>query len=147
MRKGQNLTWLLAIWSIVLPTMLMAQPCPPATPTIVINEIHYNPPSSPDPADWVELYNPGASAVDISGWQFQDESAAYTIPAATSIPAGGYLVIVQNTTAFYAVYGAGVSNYIGPMPFGLSGAGEEIKLLSDAGCTCLLYTSPSPRDS
>jgi hypothetical protein len=70
---------------------------------IVINEIHYDDSSSsPDDGEFVELYNAGASPVDISGWFLagQDEAGAnftpqatYTIPASTSLAAGGYYVI------------------------------------------------------
>jgi len=50
-------------------------------------------PAEAFPADWVELYNPGASAVDISGFVFKDndETHVHTIPAATTISAGGYI--------------------------------------------------------
>ena len=45
---------------------LKAQLCPPGSSPVVINEIHYNPPSALDAGDWVELYNPNASLIDIS---------------------------------------------------------------------------------
>jgi hypothetical protein len=59
----------------------------------------------PDDREFVELYNKGASSVDISGWELRvtqiglapqsPTSATYTIPASTSIAAGGYYVIGQ----------------------------------------------------
>jgi len=68
---------------------------------VVINEFSYDD-SSTDDAEFVELYNPGGAAVDISGWQLRasntvgppdDNNADYTIPANTILPAGGYYVI------------------------------------------------------
>ena len=46
--------------------------------------------------DWIELYNSGSSAVNIGGMYLtndKDELTKWQIPATTSIPAGGYLVI------------------------------------------------------
>ena len=59
---------------------------------------------NPDTREFVELYNAGASAVDISGWTLTTKQIGgnfnlpaglktYTVPAASSIPAGGYYVI------------------------------------------------------
>jgi len=43
--------------------------------------------------DWIELYNAGGEAVDLSGWGLSDNSAKprkWQFPAGTVIPAGGY---------------------------------------------------------
>src|SRR5947199_5142010 len=36
----------------------------------VINEIFYHPTSTNVLEEWVELYNPGTNAIDLTGWQF-----------------------------------------------------------------------------
>lgn len=46
--------------------------------------------------DWIELYNAGSSAVNLSGWGLTDddeELQKWQFPAGTSIPAGGFLTI------------------------------------------------------
>ncbi len=50
--------------------------------------------------DWIELYNAGTTPVDIAGYYFSEEASDPTFweipdtdPAATTIPAGGYLII------------------------------------------------------
>ena len=49
----------------------------------------------------VELYNPSASEVDVSGWQLSDELSGagalpgFQLPADSLLPAGGYLVISE----------------------------------------------------
>jgi hypothetical protein len=59
---------------------------------------------NPDTREFVELYNTGVSAVDISGWTITTKqlgsnfnlpagTKTYTIPASQSIPAGGFYVI------------------------------------------------------
>ncbi len=109
-----------------------------STQSIVINEINYNSPDSPNPNDWVELHNPNNSAVNISGWYFEDESGRFFgLPKNTIIPANGYLVLAEDLASFSAVY-PGVSNVIGsfgqdPRGFGLSGGGELITLKNANG--------------
>jgi hypothetical protein len=50
---------------------------------VVINEFLVN----PDASQWVELYNIGASTVDIGGWFIDDDGGTqkFTIPAGTTI--------------------------------------------------------------
>ena len=46
-------------------------------------------------SDWIELFNSGASAVDLSGWHLTDSATnltRWTFPA-TNLPAGGFLVV------------------------------------------------------
>ena len=46
--------------------------------------------------DWIELYNPGATEVDLSGFYLTDDAANPTqweFPSGSTIDAGGYLVI------------------------------------------------------
>lgn len=64
-----------------------------------INEIESDG-GSPD--DWVELVNPTPAALDVSGIVVKDDddTHAYTIPAGTSIPAGGHLVIEREALGF-----------------------------------------------
>lgn len=55
---------------------------------VYINEIY----ASGD--DWIELYNKASETKDLSGYKIYDDvSNKYTLPAGTTIPAGGFLVI------------------------------------------------------
>ncbi|MSU59728.1 MAG: lamin tail domain-containing protein [Pedosphaera sp.] len=70
---------------------------------VVINEIGYDD-SGSDDHEFVELYNAGASAVDISGWTLGGRDNAgnnfsAVVPAATSIAAGGYYVFGNTAVA------------------------------------------------
>ncbi len=40
--------------------------------------------------DWVELYNAGSEAIDLTGYALKDSGTKWTIPN-VSIPAGGYI--------------------------------------------------------
>ena len=68
---------------------------------IIINEVVYDD-GGTDDREFVELYNSGPAAVDISNWIVRnsdtvappgDNNADHTIPAGTSLAAGDYYVI------------------------------------------------------
>ena len=59
---------------------------------IVINEIHYDPLPDVGLEEFVEIHNPEAGPVDVSGWQLSS-AVDLTIPAGTNIEGGGYLVL------------------------------------------------------
>jgi len=67
---------------------------------VIISEFLPNPVGS-DSNEWIELYNSGFSAVDLTGWQIDDGeggSNPYTLPSGTIITAGGYLVLPRSQT-------------------------------------------------
>ncbi len=77
---------------------------------VIVSEIMYHPSSELVTEEYVELYNSGTSAVDLSGWKFTN-GVQLTIPGGTSIPAGGYLVVTASPSGFHAKYPS-VTNYI-----------------------------------
>ncbi|RYD32880.1 MAG: hypothetical protein EOP86_14680, partial [Verrucomicrobiaceae bacterium] len=85
---------------------------------------HYNPARNEIPAEFVELYNPLPTAVDLSGWKLAD-GVSYTIPAGTSIAPGGYLVIAEDPATIQGMYGAPA---LGPWTSNLSSDGEKVEL-------------------
>ncbi len=87
---------------------------------IVINEINYNSPSSPNSGDWVELFNPNSNEVDISGWVLLDESAYFSTPNSTVLQPNSYLLLVENEAAFKSAY-PWASNYLGSFGDGVQG--------------------------
>ncbi len=63
---------------------------------VVINEVDINPPGddSLTISEWVELYNPTDSAVDVGGWKVASTTIlkkTFTIPQGTIIEPGGFL--------------------------------------------------------
>lgn len=108
---------------------------------IVITEFNYQSDSTLNSGDWVELHNPTAAAVDVSGWKMVDGNILnlpYVIPNGTSIPAGGYLVIVDNTTRFDAIHPS--VPRIGPLGFEFSNSGEQITLTDNADLVKIQFT-------
>ena len=69
---------------------------------VVINELDVNPPGSDarSAIEWVELYNPADSDVDLSGWQIASTTAlkkTLTIPSGTVIGPQDYMVFLHQT--------------------------------------------------
>ncbi len=73
---------------------------PPPTPgAVVLNEVMADNLSAVNNGgtfpDWIELYNSGAQAVDLSGWSLTDDGnpRKFVFPTNTTVAAGGYLVL------------------------------------------------------
>lgn len=79
-------------------------PTPPSnqTNTIRINEIFPDPDTPQDAGEYIELWNTGDTAIDISGWKITDatKTGRYIFPPDTIIRAGAYLVITDQDFAF-----------------------------------------------
>jgi hypothetical protein len=66
---------------------------------LVISEIMYNPNAVTDTAgEWLELYNPGSSAVNLNGWSIKDYGTdSFTISEDFIVQPGSYAVLCKNT--------------------------------------------------
>ncbi|MEZ4379994.1 MAG: lamin tail domain-containing protein [Nannocystaceae bacterium] len=78
--------------------------------------------------DVIELYNAGAEAADLSGWQLSDEldfpvDKTYVFPEGSTLAPGAWLVLVEYDDV----------NGTGDFPFGVSSSNEETISLADAG--------------
>lgn len=87
------------------PSFEPAGPSSRRTP-IAISEIMYKPADRPDGrnTEFIELYNSNPWPEDVSGYRLSGQ-IDYVIPAATTIPSQGYLVIAANPGDLQAVYG------------------------------------------
>lgn len=88
-------------------------------------------PYAESPEEWIELYNKGTAAVDVSGWRFND-AIDYVFPTGTIIPAGGYLVVANDATALKGKYPEAASVIVGNFSGKLANSSDNIELL-DAG--------------
>lgn len=119
----------------------------PDTSKIIFSEINYRSPITADAGDWVELHNPGQWPLDISGWKFKDSdnSNMLVFGENTVLQGGDYLVLCEDTAKFRSVYPS-ITNIDSPFGFGLSSAGETIRLF-DADMELYLsvtFNSASP---
>ncbi|MCF8242326.1 MAG: lamin tail domain-containing protein [Melioribacteraceae bacterium] len=121
MRRFVSLLFVNFILLCFMSSWIIAQP--------VINEINYNPvEAGTDSTEFIEFYNPGESAVDLSN--YSTTGVTFTFPDGAVIAAGGYMVITVNASAFSDIYGYD-ADYEWTSG-GLSNSGETLTLL-DAG--------------
>lgn len=72
---------------------------------VVINEIMYDLSGSDSGREWVEVYNNGSSAVDISGWRFLETASANNhgftvVSGSANISSNGFAIIASDPTKF-----------------------------------------------
>jgi hypothetical protein len=114
----------------------------PKVGPIVINELMYNPADTNDALEFVELHNILGTSVPLfdpvnpqNTWRTR-KGIDFDFPPNISIPAGGFLVLVNfdpvsdpaALNAFRAVYGTGMT-LLGPYSGKLDNGGEAIELL------------------
>lgn len=105
----------------------------PAMADIVINEIMYNTPGSD--VEWIELYNTGPNAQDLTSWYLLDSDPTHPPCALVgTLAAGDYLVVAADFLLFNPQY-PDVTN-LNPNDFDPDGAGFG---LGNGGDTVNLY--------
>ncbi len=92
---------------------------------VIINEVCYNPFTGDDRDEFVELYNRGPSAVDLSGWTFT-EGISFAFANGASIEPGGYLVVSADAARAQARFG--IQNVVGDFQGRLDNSGEILAL-------------------
>ena len=100
--------------AILVVSLIFSQTAPAQ---VIFSEIMYNPNGTDVDGgsfnkEWVEIYNTGATSVDLSGWIFedsQDMTPANPIPGGTMLGAGEALVLVGDALTFDAQWGAGIN--------------------------------------
>lgn len=105
-----------------------------ASSLVILNEIMYSPISGNDLDEYLELYNQGDSAVDLSGWHL--EGVGLTFPPGTEIGGKAYLVAARDPERIKSIYGLGPETVHGtPWTGSLRNGGERLKLLDALGNT------------
>jgi MYXO-CTERM domain-containing protein len=104
-----------------------------SVPAIVINEVHYNPASSTDAEEFIELVNAGSVPVDVSSWRIIEfGSPGCLFPAGTTMAPGAFLVCAKDPASLQAATG-----HVTPHSWGLndslSNGGEPIAVVDASG--------------
>lgn len=100
----------------------------------VINEINYNTSSDFDCGEWIELYNPSQTKLDISGWKLSDGNidSAFVFPDSSFITANGYLVVCKDSSRFNSLH-LNVKNVYGNLNYGLNNVSDIVMLFDNSG--------------
>lgn len=106
---------------------------------VVINEIMYHPSSSNPPFsspfhEFIELYNSGTLAADLSGWYFS-KGIDYTFPQNATLEPGEYLILAADKPSFISNYGSTSAKLYSGWTGKLSNAGELLRLKDANGKT------------
>jgi hypothetical protein len=116
----------------------------PAGPgSLVVSELNYNPPGSTDATEFLELLNITSTTLDLSGCRFVDElgqGITYTFPSGVQLAAGARLLVVRDTAAFNAQYGATLPLAPGVFTGALDNSGETIVLYAASGLEIFRFT-------
>jgi hypothetical protein len=120
----------------------------PANAAIVISEVApWSSGNSPVGADWFELTNTGASSVNITGWQMDDDSKSFNsavlLNGINAIASGQSVIFVEGDTAtttnFIDNWFAGnapanfLIGYYSGSKVGLSSSGDEVNIFDTNG--------------
>jgi hypothetical protein len=108
-----------------------------AGPAVVINELHVDPDIKTDLVEFVELYNPGTTDVNLAGWRL-DDGVFYTFGAGAMLPARGYVIVAQNPSSIGTDWGTGrtpirANLIFGPYGGKLDNDADRVALLDAAG--------------
>jgi hypothetical protein len=130
-RRRSTAVWrCLAGAAIVLSSIGNAGPvwaAEAASGRVVLNEIMYHPTGGQDDFQFIELWNAGQTAADLSGWSLT-KGVEFTFPAGFNLPPDGYTIVGRNPKALTLQLGNAV-RIAGAFKGKLSHKGERIELV------------------
>lgn len=120
--------------------------CAAVSAQIMITEIHYHPVEeaawdaswnpvfdlSGDVHEFVEIQNTGTTTLDLSGWKLKG-GVDFTLPAGTTVAAGGFKVIARTPARIEVVYGLAAGSVLGPYTGRLSNNSDTVRIQNAAG--------------
>ena len=107
-------------------------------PSVVINEIHYDPDIKTELVEFVELYNVGTTDVNLAGW-YLNGGISYEFPAGSTLPADGYIIVAYRPAHIDSKWSGGRFGVPADLLFGpfdggkLANDGERIELRNADG--------------
>jgi Lamin Tail Domain/Concanavalin A-like lectin/glucanases superfamily/CotH kinase protein len=109
---------------------------PAVAGTIAVTELNFNPASSTDAEEFIELTNMSPNILDLSNCHFDETGqggVAYTFPIGTELAVGGRIIVVRDRNAYQAAYGN--LTHVAPNQWDAASA------LSNSGETLTLYAA------
>lgn len=112
-------------WSPLTEATFTHPPVPAAPGNLYFSELHYNPDDKLDTRDFIEVHNPSASIVDLTGVRITT-GITFAFPSVLLQP-GARIVVVKNLGVFRALYGQ-IPKVAGVWDGNLANSGETIEL-------------------
>lgn len=111
-------------------------------PNLLITEIMYNDPSGPDSLEYLEIYNHGSEAVEMTLYQLA-EAVTFTFPEFL-LEAGAFVIVAKEAATFENTFGLPAFQWDASQ--GLNNTGETIRLLDAGGelVTLVTYADGGP---
>jgi len=78
--------------------------CTECADHLLISEVLYDPPAPEPDREWLELYNPTSSGINLAGYKLEDNIGSFSLPSEV-IPTGSTIVIAHKATEFSSLYG------------------------------------------
>jgi len=114
MISGKDLRNVILLGLLVLALLLsplLSSLIGASSPTLLISEVLYDSLGKEPDEEWIEIYNPTASTIDLSNYKVGDEEeqgkgeGMLQFPAGASINPGQVVVVANKATAFFGVWG------------------------------------------
>ena len=116
----------------LLPVVLLLALAAPLSAAVVISEIMYNPRQG-DQYEYIELYNEGTAAADLTGWAFAD-GVVLPLPAGRILEPGAYLIVCESVAFLRGAYPSlPEAVIVGGWQGNLDDGGERIALVDPLG--------------
>lgn len=113
-------------------TGVVGQPVAPTGPThAVLSQVAYDTPGDDSVEEWIEIANPTAAPLDLSGYQLADNQGVFALPAGTVLAPGAFLTIARTAAGFTALFGRAPT--LEGMTLSLGNAGDELRLVDANG--------------
>jgi leucyl aminopeptidase len=104
---------------------------PPPDPTARIYQVAYDVPGLDRLHEFIDLTNTGAQAINVGGWTLSNANSTWTIPAGTTIAAGGFLTVATDAAGFGSLYGGAPD--VSGVSFLLPNSNGQLRLRDPAG--------------
>lgn len=110
---------------------LTATSTPPAPLSVVINEVAWSGTAVSSSDEWMELYNPGSTCINLTGWKLTADSGQPNIALSGVIAAGGYFLLERATDKDDTP----ISDIVEDQMYSgaLSNTGDKLRLLNPNG--------------
>ncbi len=93
---------------------------------VIITEVLYDTPGTDSIEEWIELFNPTSSEINITDWIIEDNYDTFNLTGV--IPAKGYFVAAIDETGFFNLYGYYANQSGGWNSVALGNSGDRITL-------------------